>query len=79
MPKARDYHLTEEELQIVEAAMKRDQWPGVRQRCWRHLKDRACANKLQDTIEMVMCSAEQALIEQNRAEQDSGFRVSKNL
>ena len=33
MPKARDYHLTEEELQIVETAMKRDQRPGVRQRC----------------------------------------------
>jgi transposase len=33
MPKARDYHLTEEELQIVEAAMKRDPRPGVRQRC----------------------------------------------
>ena len=33
MPKARDYHLTEQELQIVETAMKRDQRPGVRQRC----------------------------------------------
>jgi len=33
MPKARDYQLTEEELQIVETAMKRDQRPGVRQRC----------------------------------------------
>ena len=33
MPKARDYHLTEKELQVVEIAMKRDQRPGVRQRC----------------------------------------------
>jgi transposase len=33
MQKARDCHLTEEELPIVEAAMKRDQRPGVRQRC----------------------------------------------
>ena len=33
MPKARDDHLTEEELQMVEAAMKRDPRPGVRQRC----------------------------------------------
>jgi transposase len=33
MPKARDYHLSEQELQIVETAMRRDQRPGVRQRC----------------------------------------------
>ena len=49
------------------------------ERFWRHLKDRACANKLQDMIVAVMDSAEQALIEQNRAEQVSGFHVSKNL
>jgi len=49
------------------------------ERFWRHLKDRACANKLQDTIETVMDSAEQALIEQNRAERVSGFHVLKNL
>jgi len=49
------------------------------ERFWRHLKDRACANKLQDTIEAVMGSAEQVLIEQNLAESHSGFRVSKNL
>jgi len=49
------------------------------ERFWRHLKDQACANKLQDTIEAVMDSAEQALIEQNRAEQVSGFHVLKNL
>ena len=33
MPKARDYHLNEEELQIVEAAMRRDKRSEVRQRC----------------------------------------------
>ena len=33
MPKARDYHLTEEEIAIVEAAMRRDKRPAVRQRC----------------------------------------------
>jgi transposase len=49
------------------------------ERFWRHLKDRACANKLQDTIEAVMGSAEQTLIEQNRTEPLSGFRVSKYL
>ena len=49
------------------------------ERFWRHLKDQACANKLQDTIEAVMDSAEQTLIKQNRAEQVSGFHVSKNL
>ncbi len=49
------------------------------ERFWRHLKDRACANKLQDTIEAVMCSAEQTLTEQNQSEQVPSFRVSKNL
>ena len=49
------------------------------ERFWRHLKDRACANKLQDTIETVMANAEQALFEQNRNELVSSFRVSKNL
>jgi transposase len=33
MPKARDYRLTEEELQAVEAAIRRDKRPEVRQRC----------------------------------------------
>jgi len=33
MPKARDYHLTEEELRVVETAMRRDKRPAVRQRC----------------------------------------------
>jgi len=33
MPKARDYHLTEEELMAVETAIRRDKRPEVRQRC----------------------------------------------
>lgn len=33
MPKARDYHLTEQELTAVETAMHRDKRPEVRQRC----------------------------------------------
>ena len=33
MPKARDYHLTEEELAAVETAIRRDKRPEVRQRC----------------------------------------------
>jgi putative transposase len=49
------------------------------ERFWRHLKDRSCANKLQDTIEAVMDSAEQALIEQNLAGQVPSFHVSRNL
>ena len=49
------------------------------ERFWRHLKDRACANKLQDTIEAVMDNAEQVLVEQNQVVHLSSFRVSKNL
>jgi transposase len=33
MPKARDYHLTEQELADVEVAIRRDKRPEVRQRC----------------------------------------------
>jgi transposase len=33
MPKARDYHLTEQELTAVETAIHRDKRPEVRQRC----------------------------------------------
>ena len=33
MPKARDYHLTEQELESVETAMRRDKRVAVRQRC----------------------------------------------
>jgi len=49
------------------------------ERFWRHLKDRACANKLQGTIDAVMSSAEQVLIEQNLTKSHSSFHVSKNL
>lgn len=49
------------------------------ERFWRHLKDRACANKLQDTIDAVAWSAEQALIEQNLVGHPSSFQLSKNL
>ena len=49
------------------------------ERFWRHLKDRACANKLQDTLTAVMDSAKQTLIEQNQAGHVSGFHVSRNL
>jgi transposase len=33
MPKARDYHLNDEELAAIENAIRRDNRPGVRQRC----------------------------------------------
>jgi transposase len=33
MPKARDYHLTEQEMTAVETAIRRDKRPEVRQRC----------------------------------------------
>jgi transposase len=33
MPKARDYHLTEPELQAIEKAIRHDKRPEVRQRC----------------------------------------------
>jgi len=33
MPKARDYHLTEQEMTAVETAIHRDKRPEVRQRC----------------------------------------------
>lgn len=49
------------------------------ERYWRHLKDRACANKLQDNIEVVVRTAECALMEQNMPESVSRFHVSKNL
>ena len=49
------------------------------ERFWRHLKDQACVNKLQDNINHVVRSAEKVLIEQNMPESSSRFRVSKNL
>jgi hypothetical protein len=49
------------------------------ERFWRHLKDLACANKLQDTIEAVVSGAEQVLIGQNQPRSSMLFQVSKNL
>jgi len=49
------------------------------ERFWRHLKDLACANKLQDTIENVVNGAEKVLMEQNMPESPLCFHVSKNL
>ena len=49
------------------------------ERFWRHLKDLACANKLQDRIEDVMATAETVLQQQNDPDASSRFHVSKNL
>jgi hypothetical protein len=49
------------------------------ERYWRHLKDRACANKLQDNIDEVVKAAENALIDQNTLESVSRYHVSRNL
>lgn len=49
------------------------------ERFWRHLKDLACANKLQDNIDDVMAAVETALLQQNDPEATLRFHVSKNL
>lgn len=49
------------------------------ERFWRHLKDLACANKLQDNIDDVMTAVEKALLQQNDPEATLRFHVSKNL
>ncbi len=49
------------------------------ERFWRHLKDLACANKLQDNIEDVVKSAELILNKQNLATSDLRFLLSKNF
>ena len=49
------------------------------ERFWRHLKDLACANKLQDNISEVLKSAEQVMMEQNQPRNPLRFHVSKNL
>lgn len=49
------------------------------ERFWRHLKDLACANKLQDKIEAVVKSAELILTKQNLATSDLRFLLSKNF
>lgn len=49
------------------------------ERFWRHLKDLACANKLQDDIKAVARNAEKILNEQNLPTSDLRFFLSKNL
>jgi len=49
------------------------------ERFWRHLKDLACANKLQDSIDEVVRVAERVLTEQNMPESSLSFHISKNL
>lgn len=49
------------------------------ERFWRHLKDLACANKLQDKIEDVVASAKKILNEQNSDTSSLRLLLSKNL
>jgi transposase len=49
------------------------------ERFWRHLKDLACANKLEDNIENVVKTTEKILNAQNDRGSDLRFHVSKNL
>ena len=49
------------------------------ERFWRHLKDLACANKLQDKMETVVASAEKILNQQNLPTSHLRFLLSKNL
>ncbi len=46
---------------------------------WRYLKDKACANKLQDNIEEVVKATEKIMVSQNIQTSDLRFHVSKNL
>lgn len=49
------------------------------ERYWRHLKDLACANKLQDNIDEVVKAVDHALKDQNMVTSTSRFHVSRNL
>jgi hypothetical protein len=49
------------------------------ERFWRHLKDLACANNLQDDIIGVLKSVEEIMIAQNQLDSSSRFLVSKDL
>ena len=49
------------------------------ERYWRHLKDRACANKLQDSIDEVVKTAEFTMWDQNSIEAPARYHVSRNL
>jgi hypothetical protein len=49
------------------------------ERFWRHLKDMACANKLQDNMDAVMQNAEKMITNQNILTSLSRYLVSKDL
>lgn len=49
------------------------------ERYWRHLKDLACANKLRGSIDDVVSTAKQVLMDQNVPEFASRYHVSRNL
>lgn len=49
------------------------------ERYWRHLKDLACANKLRGSIDDVVSTAKQVLMDQNVPEFVSRYHVSRNL
>ena len=49
------------------------------ERYWKHLKDLACANKLHDSIEQVMVSAEYMLSQQNDPSSNLRLLFSKDL
>lgn len=49
------------------------------ERFWRHLKDQACANHLEDKIECVLQQAEKTMLRQNDPYADARFHVSRNL
>ena len=46
---------------------------------WRFLKDRACANKLENNIDEVVKSAEKTISSQNTSTADFRYYVSKYL
>jgi hypothetical protein len=49
------------------------------ERFWRHLKDLACANKLESGIEHVMRAVNKVLSKQNDLASDLRFHLSKDL
>jgi putative transposase len=49
------------------------------ERFWRFLKDLACANHLEETMEAVVIMAEKVLVHQNDLAYDYRFHVSKDL
>jgi hypothetical protein len=71
MPKARDYHLTEQELTASEL--------NLIELFWRYLKGHACTNKRQDNIKEVVKAAAKLIATQNSQTSDLKFHVSKHL